>query len=145
MRYYLPWRHQFAYYRVKNNRNCGIMSSSRAESAHRSIKRYLKNRLSDLVQLYQAIRMQAVDAQTEYKQRLAQQRSSVAAKYTRNGLVRDLTLRVSTKALELIWRQVRLDHAAWLKNPQGNPYSECSAAFTKQYGLPCKHLVWHLL
>jgi hypothetical protein len=142
---YLPWRHEFAIHRVKQYRNYGIQSTSRIESPHRAVKRFLKNRLASLDQLYEVIRMTCGAQRADYVNRSARQRLHFAAKYSQVGLLQDLLFRISSKALELIWKQYRLAYAAWRQSPAGDAFAECKKEFTSQWGLPCKHMIRWLL
>jgi hypothetical protein len=144
---YLPWRHEFALHHVKSLRNYGIMATSRVESAHRAIKRFLKNRLSSLDRLYEVIRTTCADQRAAFIAQSAKERTQFAPKYRLIGrLFQDLLSKVSFKALELIWKQYRLAHVDWIANRKtGDAFATCTKAFTTQWGLPCKHFIRWLL
>ena len=101
---YVPWRHEFALFATRNYRNYGIRATSRTESSHAELKKYLKNRLADLHRLYLAIQTMMENKKERYEAQLARERAGRLPKYTRIAL-NPLCLRVSFKALELIYQQ----------------------------------------
>jgi hypothetical protein len=131
---------------VNNRFNLGIMATSRNESAHMAIKRHLRNRLSNLLELYHTLRAATAYQKSVYKQRLAKERfSSFSEKHRKVGVLREIEHKVGRKALAQVWFQYRLGHQAWKNNTQGIAFAECLGAFTAQWGLPCKHVFYHLL
>jgi hypothetical protein len=123
---YLPWRREFVVCYIKKYRNYGIQSSGRVESAHRAIKRHLKNRLASLDRLYEAIRATSAAQRAEYLAVSAKQRQQVAAKHRAVGVFNDLICKISTKAMDMIWLQYRLAFIDYKRNNKtGDAYAGC--------------------
>jgi hypothetical protein len=108
-RYKLPFRHLYCKAWTSRNFNLGIVATSRVESAHKAIKRFLKNRLSNLQELYDTIRSATAAQRKTYDKRSQQQRQkNFAAKHKAVGILRNLQFRISSKPLEKVYEQYRL-------------------------------------
>ena len=136
---YLPWRYEFALFATRNYKNYGIRATSRTESSHAELKRYLKNRLADLRRLYSAIEMMMTQKIKRYEVQLAKEKSERLPKYTRIALLNPLCLRVSSKALELIHQQFNQANDYYIGRLQRRDLPPCTRGFRRQYGLPCRH------
>ena len=103
--YYLPWIHEYGEFAVNTLRNFGTRASSRVESAHRAIKRFLRNRLTSLDQLYEAIRRACTAQKVEYLWVGGGERGSSLPKFVKVRIFEELLYRVSAKGMDFMWRQ----------------------------------------
>jgi len=148
---YLPYRAQFCAHLLQDRLNFSIVATSRVESAHRAIKRFLENRLANLEELYETIRNATLAQKADYDVKSARQRTSFNPKYKNSLMLQNLVYRVSFKALEQVWRQYWLGYVVWDRHqrnprlPPLNAFAGHTGAFTAQWGLPCKHVFINLL
>ena len=87
---YLPYGAQFCAHLLQDRLNFGIVATSRVESAHRAIKRFLKNRLTNLEELYETIRNATLAQKADYDVKSARQRTSFNPKYKNSLMLQNL-------------------------------------------------------
>lgn len=133
-RTYWPWRDQWAEFSVRNNRNLGIRSTARAEASHRTLKRHLASRTSSLYHLHRAIFTAFTDVNDNYIHQIARQKRSALPDHLREPLFSHLRYNISLKGLKLIQEQLQVARS-------GSPRDPCTKTFSRQYGLPCAHML----
>ena len=135
----MPWIHEFAVFATNEYRNYGIRATSRTESAHAELKRYLKNRLADLHRLYSATENMMKRKQQLFETQLAKEQAERLPKYTRIAFLNPICLRVSYKAMDVIYQQYlqAVDYHNGSLPRADLPV--CTRKFRGQYGLPCRH------
>ena len=118
------------------------MSTSRVEGAHSQLKRYLINRLSSLKTLHEAIEKRVAAQVTAYRERLHKQSKFEVARFREHPLTAKIHMNVTNEALTMLWPQLE---AAEEAIRAGTYLPKCVNAFTKQWGLPCRHRLYDCL
>ncbi|KAF3768492.1 hypothetical protein M406DRAFT_234037, partial [Cryphonectria parasitica EP155] len=88
--------------------NYGIRVSSRAESAHASLKAHLRNRLSDLEKLHKAITTMLERQQHQFESNRAKDRRRFYLGLRQTSFFKNINRSCSKKAMELMKRQFDL-------------------------------------
>ncbi|KAK3896838.1 hypothetical protein C8A05DRAFT_39615 [Staphylotrichum tortipilum] len=112
---YFPMRHEFAQFHTKKHRNFGVRVTSRTESAHGVLKRFLKNRNNDLLTLVNAIEEALARLQENFAARLQEQTSKKIVRYN-SYIFKQLWYHVGFAAFGLIAAQVKIAEEAIAKN-----------------------------
>lgn len=136
---YVPYTHEFALWSIKNYLNFGIRATSRTESSHAELKRYLRNRLCDLRQLLNAIQAMMMRRKERYESQLAKEKMTRLPVYTRIMVLSPLCLKISFKALELLYQQYQTANEFFTRKRPRNEMRRCTHTFRRQMGLPCSH------
>ena len=98
--------------------------------------------MADLFILYSKTKKLIDSKQLKYQAKASQKTRKHRQAERNNPLLEELALKISYKALDLVGKQFRLAKAARLGL---SPLGSCSEAFTKQFGLPCKHKIYTIL
>ena len=142
---YMPFETEFATYATRKYRNFGIQSTSRTESSHAELKRYLKNRLVDLKGLLEAIQTTMTKKRERFESQLAKEKATRFPKHIRVTILNPLCLKVSTAALEKIYQQYLYANEFFTKKLPRSTMRRCTHQFRMQMGLPCAHTVLNRL
>lgn len=137
---YIPRKDLFADYAIKQHQNFGISSTSRAESAHASLKAHLSNSRASLDVLLRAIKNTLAQQKDNYFLRLNRERGRDVVECREEPIFRDLLRKVSHHAFKIMLAQYRIAQDA-LKHP-GRHNIDCTESYMRQYGLPCWHYMY---
>ena len=139
---WLPRGRQFLECFVKHYRNFGIRSSQGSEAQHFSCKVFFDNNLADLHTLLSRLQAMVNQKSIEWKQEYARE-AAIRRHNDRNCPIRrEIATRVTYRALDFIHSQFVMASSARLGT---HDIGTCTGAFTSQYGLPCKHMLYELL
>ena len=103
--------------------------------------------MADLYLLYSKTKELVDDKKREYRAKAQQEAQKRRHTESNNPLLKELALKVSFRALNLLTKQFGLATTARLNEAQLGTSSigTCSEAFTQQYSLPCKHKIYSIL
>jgi len=110
----------------------GTTSTSRGEGNHHVLKSYLKTPLADLLMVFQRLSLMLENQFVELKQKTEEEKICVAHRH-KHPCMRKLLGHVSKFALTKIAEQV-----------ERATRDGCTGTFTRVWGLPCKHRLWHM-
>jgi hypothetical protein len=135
-------RFEFCHFAIRNYRNYGIRVTSRTEGAHGQLKAHLKNGISDLQKLHQAILRTNRRLYDKYDVLLQKELEKTPQDIKKHVVLKDLRHQVSHYALIQLGKQADKALEA-LK--AGNDLPACTGTFVNQYGLPCAHRITIML
>ena len=139
---WLPRGAQFLKCFRKDYRNFGISASQGSEAQHFSCKVFFDNNLADLHTLLSRLQEMVKQKALEWQQECAKE-AAICRHSDRNCPIRkELATRITFRALDLIREQFVMASSARLGT---HNLGQCTGAFTTQYGLPCKHIIYGLL
>jgi hypothetical protein len=136
----LPVRAQWAKAYTKDYRNYGHTTTSPIEAQHRSGKSFLPDSTATLPTLVNSLERQQESAIRRYRDQCARETVRHMNTY-RSTLFSEVLGRVSFKSLKLVQKQYNMAYSARLNDPGPQGWSDCSGSFSRQYGLPCKHMI----
>jgi hypothetical protein len=141
-RQWLRRRAQFLHCYTRRYRNFGVQATSGSESAHSEIKSYLEDRMTDLDTLFDQVAEMVNNKKSALEKRQADEVSRIRHKFREHLLLKALTTHVTFKALRLLHD----NYLAAVADFRGiTPLEECSGNYSRQMGLPCRHMMRRLL
>lgn len=124
---------------IQENRNWGISTTSRVESAHKDLKTILVNPFADLTELIRRISLHLSVKDTQYKAKLAHDSEITMNHHRRQEILKNVNRHISRYTIDLFWKQYLLTMGAYNTN---TPMNVCSGFFQIQYGIPCCHEIY---
>ena len=127
----------FAAYSIRHHRNYGVRVTSRTESAHAGLKKFLLSRNTDLNELHKAVFMFKDRLEARYREKLFENQK-IPRFSQQHTLYKYLRTKISRQALERLDNQ-RARAQESLEHQTALP--ACTGTFSQQFGLPCQHFV----
>lgn len=116
--------------------------TSRTESSHYELKAYLKNRHACLFDLHSKIWEMVLARRLRYRVAFEKEHTTRRVEWDTIPILQPLIFKVGWVALAKIAQQARYANDEFAGKIQP---SQCSQAFTQQWGLPCRHQISHMM
>jgi hypothetical protein len=134
---WLPFKEYFVSCYINQFPHFGSSSTSRVEGNHHVIKSYVRLGKLDLLVVFRRLTLMLSNQKVELMAEIERQKLT-RAHHLAHNVFQNLHYRVSRFALDKIFTQ--------LKKLEGSSNNEpCSHQFTRTWGLPCEHLLKHLV
>src|SRR4051794_18527317 len=127
----VPWKRNLVRAWVDDHLHLGHRVTSRVESSHCTLKKYLQTSTGDLKTVFDRIKLLLVNEHAKYDSLLDRDRTRIPHT-AMNPFYGQLVGHISGRALGYLWNQRRR-----LTVPE--PLVACTGTFAKSMGMPCAH------
>lgn len=140
----------FCEFSLRQERNFGIVATSRTESKHGQLKRLISRKRPDYASLGIALERHLKREYSQYLENLQADCVRSEPFWVRNNAIRLLPRRISKHAMGEIWTSTKIAMSVIADNEKAqredrSPRTyehECTGAYSRQMGLPCSHKIY---